>query len=80
MMSLNDLNRIFQTSSEVCNGAQQVVNTAQMALNNVQDISRRTIPQMQVTNPYGTAMIGDPTGQPINFTPYPGFWNENYGR
>lgn len=76
--TLQDLSSIFQTGEAVMNGAQQVVNVTQNAINNVQDVSRRSFGQ--TFNTPTMQMNSGMIAPPMTFTPYPGFWDESYGK
>lgn len=82
--TFGNLEKIFDHGSKICTGAQQTVAGLQNAVNNVQEMSRRNImasfqPQPTQFGMLGSTESGMPS-VPIKFNPYPGFWNENYGR
>ena len=74
----NSVADVFNETANVCNGVGRVAQTAQQMVSSFQDLSRRNMGwdnncQTQTTNMY-------PSEPPITFTPYPGFWNEDYGK
>jgi len=74
----DNLTSTMNATANACNGIGQMAQVTQQAVMNLQDISRRNFGwnnnAPQQTNMY-------PAGEPpVTFTPYQGFWNENYGR
>ena len=78
----DNVNNVFGCVKDVCQGVQDVTKITQNAYNNIQDVSRRTLNWNQQQQPqcYQETNTYPPGAPPVTFTPYPGFWDENYGK